>query len=151
MNTARIPNEPPWNKTKRVLQVNKTFQEFGVLRDLGGMWEEMKPKVWNFLENGEEMDMVRVSGMTNTHVCACSQSSSCLCEAVSDCNLYISRNNRLFDVKDHIGASVESINHSAVVWGRILTDIQPSTSDPLSSRGFLRLTRSLGARGETTN
>lgn len=44
-----------------VLQVNKTFQELGVLRDLGGMWEEMKPKVWNFMENGEEMDMVRVS------------------------------------------------------------------------------------------
>ena len=41
-------------------QVNKTFQELGVLRDLGGMWEEMKPKVWNFLENSSEMDMVRV-------------------------------------------------------------------------------------------
>lgn len=42
-------------------QVNKTFQELGVLRDLGGMWEEMKPKVWNFMENSEEMDLVRVS------------------------------------------------------------------------------------------
>lgn len=44
-----------------VLQVNKTFQELGVLRDLGGMWEEMRPKVWNFMENSEEMDLVRVS------------------------------------------------------------------------------------------
>lgn len=44
-----------------MLQVNKTFQELGVLRDLGGMWEEMKPKFWNFLENSEEMDLVRVS------------------------------------------------------------------------------------------
>lgn len=60
-----------------MLQVNKTFQELGVLRDLGGMWEEMKPKVWNFMENSEEMDMVRVSGMhcqytrthTDTHRC----------------------------------------------------------------------------------
>lgn len=44
-----------------VLQVNKTFQELGVLRDLGGMWEEMRPKIWNFMENSEEMDLVRVS------------------------------------------------------------------------------------------
>lgn len=44
-------------------QVNKTFQELGVLRDLGGMWDEMRPKVWNFMENGEEMDLVRVSRM----------------------------------------------------------------------------------------
>lgn len=43
-------------------QVNKTFQELGVLRDLGGMWEEMRPKIWNFMENSEEMDLVRVSG-----------------------------------------------------------------------------------------
>uniref|UniRef100_A0A8C7ZQ28 P-type phospholipid transporter n=1 Tax=Oryzias sinensis TaxID=183150 RepID=A0A8C7ZQ28_9TELE len=44
-----------------IFQVNKTFQELGVLRDLGGMWEEMKPQFWNFMENSEEMDMVRVS------------------------------------------------------------------------------------------
>lgn len=44
-----------------VSQVNKTFQELGVLRDLGGMWEEMRPKIWNFMENSEEMDLVRVS------------------------------------------------------------------------------------------
>lgn len=42
-------------------QVNKTFQELGILRDLGGMWEEMKPKILNFMENSEEMDLVRVS------------------------------------------------------------------------------------------
>uniref|UniRef100_A0AAQ5WZG1 P-type phospholipid transporter n=1 Tax=Amphiprion ocellaris TaxID=80972 RepID=A0AAQ5WZG1_AMPOC len=49
------------NETERlcVFQVNKTFQELGVLRDLGGMWEEMRPKVWNFMENSEEMDLVR--------------------------------------------------------------------------------------------
>lgn len=34
-----------------------------MLRDLGGMWEELKPKVWNFIENSEEMDLVRVSGL----------------------------------------------------------------------------------------
>ncbi len=41
-------------------QVNKTFQELGILRDLGGMWEEARPKVWNFMENSEEMDLMRV-------------------------------------------------------------------------------------------
>lgn len=54
-----------------MLQVNKTFQELGVLRDLGGMWEEMRPKVWNFMENSEEMDLVRVSvgrQLARTHV-----------------------------------------------------------------------------------
>uniref|UniRef100_A0AAQ4RXI4 P-type phospholipid transporter n=1 Tax=Gasterosteus aculeatus aculeatus TaxID=481459 RepID=A0AAQ4RXI4_GASAC len=57
---GKILYTPDTPATQRIIhEVNKTFQEFGVLRDLGGMWEEMKPKVWNFLENGEEMDMVR--------------------------------------------------------------------------------------------
>ena len=42
------------------VQVNRTFQELGVFRDLGGMWEEMRPKVWNFMENSEQMDVIRV-------------------------------------------------------------------------------------------
>ena len=37
-----------------------TFQELGVFRDLGGMWEEMRPKVWTFLENGKEINFLRV-------------------------------------------------------------------------------------------
>lgn len=44
-----------------LLQVNKTFQELGVLRELGGMWDEVKPRILNFIENSEEMDLVRVS------------------------------------------------------------------------------------------
>lgn len=43
------------------LQVNRTFQELGVFRDLGGMWEEMRPKVWDFMENSEQMDLIRVT------------------------------------------------------------------------------------------
>lgn len=62
--TVRIINEVCCERVfLYVLQVNKTFQELGVLRDLGGMWEEMKPKIWTFMENSEEMDMVRVSEM----------------------------------------------------------------------------------------
>lgn len=43
------------------VQVNRTFQELGVFRDLGGMWEEMRPKVWSFMENSEQMDLIRVN------------------------------------------------------------------------------------------
>lgn len=42
------------------IQVNRTFQELGVFRDLGGMWEEVRPKIWSFMENGEQMDVIRV-------------------------------------------------------------------------------------------
>uniref|UniRef100_A0A8D3C3U3 P-type phospholipid transporter n=1 Tax=Scophthalmus maximus TaxID=52904 RepID=A0A8D3C3U3_SCOMX len=57
---GKILYTPDTPATQRIIhEVNKTFQELGVLRDLGGMWEELKPKVWNFMENGEEMDMVR--------------------------------------------------------------------------------------------
>lgn len=45
----------------RCLQVNRTFQELGVFRDLGGMWEEMRPKVWDFMENSQQMDVIRVN------------------------------------------------------------------------------------------
>jgi ATP-binding cassette subfamily A (ABC1) protein 1 len=41
--------------------MNKTFQELGILRDLGGMWEEMRPNVWTFMESSDEMHLVRVS------------------------------------------------------------------------------------------
>uniref|UniRef100_A0AAX7TDJ0 P-type phospholipid transporter n=1 Tax=Astatotilapia calliptera TaxID=8154 RepID=A0AAX7TDJ0_ASTCA len=57
---GKILYTPDTPATQRIIhEVNKTFQELGVLRDLGGMWEEMKPKIWNFMENSEEMDMVR--------------------------------------------------------------------------------------------
>ncbi|XP_004066316.1 ATP-binding cassette sub-family A member 1 isoform X1 [Oryzias latipes] len=57
---GKILYTPDTPATQRIIhEVNKTFQELGVLRDLGGMWEEMKPQFWNFMENSEEMDMVR--------------------------------------------------------------------------------------------
>uniref|UniRef100_A0A671NXP9 P-type phospholipid transporter n=1 Tax=Sinocyclocheilus anshuiensis TaxID=1608454 RepID=A0A671NXP9_9TELE len=51
------PHSPATQKI--IHEVNKTFQELGILRDLGGMWEEARPKVWNFMENSEEMDLMR--------------------------------------------------------------------------------------------
>uniref|UniRef100_A0A087X6A3 P-type phospholipid transporter n=1 Tax=Poecilia formosa TaxID=48698 RepID=A0A087X6A3_POEFO len=51
------PNTPA---TQRIIhEVNRTFQELGVFRDLGGMWEEMRPKVWEFMENSQQMDVIR--------------------------------------------------------------------------------------------
>uniref|UniRef100_A0A667ZMZ8 ATP-binding cassette, sub-family A (ABC1), member 1A n=1 Tax=Myripristis murdjan TaxID=586833 RepID=A0A667ZMZ8_9TELE len=59
---GKILYTPDTPATQRIIhEVNKTFQELGVLRDLGGMWEEMRPKVWNFMESSEEMDLVRVN------------------------------------------------------------------------------------------
>ncbi|XP_059372109.1 phospholipid-transporting ATPase ABCA1b [Carassius carassius] len=52
------PHSPATQKI--IHEVNKTFQELGVLRDLGGMWEEARPKVWNFMENSDEMDLMRI-------------------------------------------------------------------------------------------
>uniref|UniRef100_A0A671M5I8 P-type phospholipid transporter n=1 Tax=Sinocyclocheilus anshuiensis TaxID=1608454 RepID=A0A671M5I8_9TELE len=52
------PHSPATQKI--IHEVNKTFQELGILRDLGGMWEEARPKVWNFMENSEEMDLMRL-------------------------------------------------------------------------------------------
>uniref|UniRef100_A0A1A7XIW1 P-type phospholipid transporter n=2 Tax=Iconisemion striatum TaxID=60296 RepID=A0A1A7XIW1_9TELE len=57
---GKILYTPHTPATQRIIhEVNRTFQELGVFRDLGGMWEEMRPKVWDFMENSEQMDLVR--------------------------------------------------------------------------------------------
>uniref|UniRef100_A0AAY5L1X1 P-type phospholipid transporter n=1 Tax=Esox lucius TaxID=8010 RepID=A0AAY5L1X1_ESOLU len=58
---GKILYTPHTPATLKIIQeVNRTFQELGVLRDLGGMWEEVRPKVWTFMESSEQMDLVRV-------------------------------------------------------------------------------------------
>ncbi|KAF3838949.1 hypothetical protein F7725_010717 [Dissostichus mawsoni] len=57
---GKILYTPDTPATQRVIhEVNRTFQELGVFRDLGGMWDEMRPKVWRFMEDGEQMDVIR--------------------------------------------------------------------------------------------
>ncbi|KAG7459155.1 ATP-binding cassette sub-family A member 1-like isoform X1 [Solea senegalensis] len=57
---GKILYTPHTPATQRVIhEVNRTFQELGVFRDLGGMWEELRPKVWDFMENSPQMDLVR--------------------------------------------------------------------------------------------
>uniref|UniRef100_A0A8C6JPU5 P-type phospholipid transporter n=1 Tax=Melopsittacus undulatus TaxID=13146 RepID=A0A8C6JPU5_MELUD len=53
------PDTPAVRKV--MTEVNRTFQELGVFRDLGGMWEEISPKIWTFMESSQEMDVIRVS------------------------------------------------------------------------------------------
>ncbi|XP_018099248.1 phospholipid-transporting ATPase ABCA1 isoform X2 [Xenopus laevis] len=40
-------------------EVNKTFQELSVFRDLGAMWEEVRPQIKNFMESSQEVDLIR--------------------------------------------------------------------------------------------
>uniref|UniRef100_A0A8C2TQN9 P-type phospholipid transporter n=1 Tax=Coturnix japonica TaxID=93934 RepID=A0A8C2TQN9_COTJA len=49
---------------KIMAEVNRTFQELGVFRDLGGMWEEISPKIWTFMESSQEMDLIRIGDPT---------------------------------------------------------------------------------------
>ncbi|XP_077388934.1 phospholipid-transporting ATPase ABCA1b isoform X2 [Festucalex cinctus] len=57
---GKILYTPDTPATRHVIhEVNRTFQELGIFRDLEGMWEEMRPKVWNFLENSEQMNLIR--------------------------------------------------------------------------------------------
>ncbi|XP_060935296.1 phospholipid-transporting ATPase ABCA1b [Limanda limanda] len=57
---GKILYTPHTPATQKVIhEVNRTFQELGVFRDLGGMWEEMRPKVWSFMESSQHMDLIR--------------------------------------------------------------------------------------------
>ncbi|XP_055488379.1 phospholipid-transporting ATPase ABCA1-like [Leucoraja erinacea] len=42
-----------------VKEVNKTFHELSVFREAGGMWEEAGPKIWEFMEKSQAMDLIR--------------------------------------------------------------------------------------------
>ncbi|XP_023676681.1 phospholipid-transporting ATPase ABCA1 isoform X2 [Paramormyrops kingsleyae] len=57
---GKILYTPDTPATQKIIkEVNRTFQDLGILRDLGGMWEEIRPKVWSFMENSKEMNLVR--------------------------------------------------------------------------------------------
>ncbi|KAL8202962.1 UNVERIFIED_CONTAM: ATP-binding cassette sub- A member 1 [Gekko kuhli] len=57
---GKVLYTPDTPATRAVMsEVNKTFQELGVFRDLGGMWEEIRPKILTFMEKSQEMDVIR--------------------------------------------------------------------------------------------
>ncbi|KAI5138284.1 Phospholipid-Transporting Atpase Abca1 [Manis pentadactyla] len=58
---GKILYTPDTPATRQVMaEVNKTFQELAVFHDLEGMWEELSPKIWTFMESSSEMDLVRM-------------------------------------------------------------------------------------------
>ncbi|XP_007428699.1 ATP-binding cassette sub-family A member 1 [Python bivittatus] len=57
---GKVLYTPDTPATRTVMsEVNKTFQELGVFHELGGMWEEIKPKIRTFMEESPEVDLVR--------------------------------------------------------------------------------------------
>lgn len=57
---GKVLYTPDTPVTRAVMsEVNKTFQELSVFGDLGGMWEEIRPKIRTFMERNQEMDLVR--------------------------------------------------------------------------------------------
>uniref|UniRef100_A0A8B9F4L1 P-type phospholipid transporter n=1 Tax=Amazona collaria TaxID=241587 RepID=A0A8B9F4L1_9PSIT len=57
---GKILYTPDTPSVRKVMtEVNRTFQELGVFRDLGGIWEEISPKIWTFMESSQEMDLIR--------------------------------------------------------------------------------------------
>uniref|UniRef100_UPI0037E77274 phospholipid-transporting ATPase ABCA1-like isoform X1 n=1 Tax=Semicossyphus pulcher TaxID=241346 RepID=UPI0037E77274 len=89
---GKILYTPDTPATQRIIhEVNKTFQELGVLRDLGGMWEEMRPKVWSFMENSEEMDLVRTLLQNNASAAFLNAQLSGTDWQVSDVSKFLSK------------------------------------------------------------
>uniref|UniRef100_A0A8D1ZP60 P-type phospholipid transporter n=1 Tax=Sus scrofa TaxID=9823 RepID=A0A8D1ZP60_PIG len=57
---GKILYTPDTPATRQVMaEVNKTFQELAVFHDMEGMWQELSPKIWTFMESSSEMDLVR--------------------------------------------------------------------------------------------
>ncbi|KAF3687446.1 ATP-binding cassette sub-family A member 1 ATP-binding cassette transporter 1 [Channa argus] len=89
---GKILYTPDTPATQRIIhEVNKTFQELGVLRDLGGMWEEMRPKIFDFMENSEEMDLVRTLLQNNASAAFLSTQISETEWRVSDVSNFLSK------------------------------------------------------------
>uniref|UniRef100_A0AAY4D1N6 P-type phospholipid transporter n=1 Tax=Denticeps clupeoides TaxID=299321 RepID=A0AAY4D1N6_9TELE len=44
-----------------IKNANTTFEELERLRNLGGVWEELGPQIWNFFQDGVQMNMIRES------------------------------------------------------------------------------------------
>ncbi|KAG8130416.1 hypothetical protein E2320_017030 [Naja naja] len=57
---GKVLFSPDTPATRTVMsEVNKTFQELSVFHEIGGMWEETRPKIKKFMEESQEMDLIR--------------------------------------------------------------------------------------------
>uniref|UniRef100_A0A670ZUW7 P-type phospholipid transporter n=1 Tax=Pseudonaja textilis TaxID=8673 RepID=A0A670ZUW7_PSETE len=59
---GKVLYSPDTPATRTIMsEVNKTFQELSVFHELGGMWEEIRPQIKKFMEESQEMDLIRVN------------------------------------------------------------------------------------------
>ncbi|XP_062905004.1 phospholipid-transporting ATPase ABCA1-like [Mobula hypostoma] len=57
---GKVLYTPDTPVTRKIIkEVNKTFQELSVFREAGEMWEEIGPKVREFMERSQAMDLIR--------------------------------------------------------------------------------------------
>uniref|UniRef100_A0A8D0GXJ4 P-type phospholipid transporter n=1 Tax=Sphenodon punctatus TaxID=8508 RepID=A0A8D0GXJ4_SPHPU len=101
---GKILFTPDSPATRRIMsEVNKTFQELGVFRDLGGMWEEISPKIRTFMESSQELELVRTllkkKDLWNLHL----QGSGW---TVEDVSLFLTKNPE----------DVQPVNGSTYTW-----------------------------------
>ncbi|CAL8311233.1 unnamed protein product [Merluccius merluccius] len=57
---GRILYSPDSPAARHIIHnANSTFEELGRLRRMGGAWEEVAPQVWNFFQEGVQVNMLR--------------------------------------------------------------------------------------------
>ncbi|XP_072373374.1 phospholipid-transporting ATPase ABCA1-like [Scyliorhinus torazame] len=57
---GKVLYTPDTPVTRRIVkEVNRTFQELSVFREAGEMWGEIGPKIWEFMERSQAMDLIR--------------------------------------------------------------------------------------------
>uniref|UniRef100_A0AAY4A4D9 P-type phospholipid transporter n=1 Tax=Denticeps clupeoides TaxID=299321 RepID=A0AAY4A4D9_9TELE len=127
---GKILYTPDTPATKKIIhEVNKTFQELGVLRDLGGMWEEMRPTLWNFLENSEEMDLVRVSSAhVDTHTKPLPRSLPYV-TSLTGCCVNLDKLEPVANEERMVNKSMKLLDDRKFWAGIVFPDMQANTSD----------------------
>uniref|UniRef100_A0A670ZVG2 P-type phospholipid transporter n=1 Tax=Pseudonaja textilis TaxID=8673 RepID=A0A670ZVG2_PSETE len=82
---GKVLYSPDTPATRTIMsEVNKTFQELSVFHELGGMWEEIRPQIKKFMEESQEMDLIRCVNLNKL-------------EAVPDEGWLVSKSMKLLD------------------------------------------------------
>ncbi|KAK1903978.1 Phospholipid-transporting ATPase ABCA1 [Dissostichus eleginoides] len=137
---GKILYTPDTPATQRVIhEVNRTFQELGVFRDLGGMWDEMRPKVWRFMEDGEQMDVIRTLLKNNATARLFHAQLTGTDWTVSDVSDFLSKQasdlrppgevtwRNIFNETDE---AIRSISRFMEVWaGIVFPDLEPNATE----------------------
>uniref|UniRef100_A0A4W6E3E1 ABC transporter domain-containing protein n=1 Tax=Lates calcarifer TaxID=8187 RepID=A0A4W6E3E1_LATCA len=60
-----------------VKEANSTFHALAMLKELVDMWDELGPRVWNFLQNSPQVNAIRVRLLKKATVPSCSKYQGC--------------------------------------------------------------------------